>query len=54
MLRDAIDAVDARLIALLNERAQLAIDVGHDQARGWARLYFAPSARRRCCNVQPR
>ena len=27
-LRDAIDAVDARLIALLNERAQLAIDVG--------------------------
>lgn len=28
-LRDAIDAVDARLIALLNERAQLAMDVGH-------------------------
>lgn len=28
VLRDAIDAVDARLIALLNERAQLAIDVG--------------------------
>ncbi len=28
LLRDAIDAVDARLIALLNERAQLAIDVG--------------------------
>ena len=27
-LRDAIDTVDARLIALLNERAQLAIDVG--------------------------
>ena len=28
LLRDAIDAVDERLIALLNERAQLAIDVG--------------------------
>lgn len=28
LLRDAIDAVDARLIALVNERAQLAIDVG--------------------------
>lgn len=27
-LRDSIDAVDTRLIALLNERAQLAIDVG--------------------------
>ena len=27
-LREAIDAVDARLIALLNERAQLALDVG--------------------------
>ena len=28
LLRDAIDTVDERLIALLNERAQLAIDVG--------------------------
>ena len=27
-LRDAIDAVDARLLALLNERARLAVDVG--------------------------
>ena len=27
-LREAIDAVDARLITLLNERAQLALDVG--------------------------
>ncbi len=52
-LRDAIDAVDARLIALLNERAQLAIDVGKIK-HGPAHLYFGPSVRLRFCNVRAR
>jgi len=38
-LRQAIDQVDARLITLLNERAQLAIDVGRIKHRAGAAVF---------------
>ena len=46
--------VDARLVALLNERAQLAIDVGKVKHEVPAHLYFAPNVKLRCCNARPR
>ncbi len=38
-LRDAIDAVDAKLIAMLNERARLAIDVGRIKEEAGAPVF---------------
>lgn len=32
-LRDEIDALDRRIVGLLNERARLAVEVGHEKAR---------------------
>ena len=45
-LRQQIDSVDARLVALLNERAELSQQVGRQKADSSSARYFAPERER--------
>jgi chorismate mutase/prephenate dehydratase len=47
-IRKKIDAIDAKLIALLNERADLVHEVGVVKKKGGHAIY-APEREERCC-----
>jgi chorismate mutase/prephenate dehydratase len=45
-LREQIDAIDARLVALLNERAAVSLEVGRQKAADGSARFFAPERER--------
>src|SRR5579864_7545949 len=45
-LREQIDAIDTKLVALLNERSKLSIEVGKQKAEEPNARYFAPERER--------
>jgi len=45
-LRKRIDEVDARLVALMNERAKLAVEIGRLKREGGNQAAYAPERER--------